>query len=368
VLREGFGFVLRGAMRQVGRVAPARQALHRLSVVSRGCAVAFLRVRRLVPDTARGAAHVDRRRGAALTPVELDRALQTAQKTLSFVHLGEALARLRRGTRLQQGLAVLTFDESFAATAELALPVCRARGVPATFFVTTGPLDAAEPETLWDSHVHAVVDQMGGRPVSTNFVDRPLPTTTPSERASSARRLLLSMTSLDEGELWRRLHELDALAGGRPQVPALDRMLHAEELRQLCRDPLVAVGAHGRTHVALASASDDALRDELEQPRERLRALCGGAFVDVVSYPFGRPPYVDDRVVRAARAAGYQAAFTALPGVVRPGDHLFQLPRLPLDRGASAVAAYELAGSLAAVDEMLLAAWGDREILVDPDG
>jgi peptidoglycan/xylan/chitin deacetylase (PgdA/CDA1 family) len=368
VLREGVGFVLRGALRQVGRVGPARQALHRLSVVSRGCAVVFLRVRRLVPDNARGAAHVDRRRGVALVPAELDRALQAAQQTLKFVHLGEALARLRQGTRLRDTLAVLTFDESFAATAELALPVCRARGVPATFFVTTGALDEPDAATLWDSHVHAVVAQMGGRALSTNFVDRPLPTATASERASSARRLLLSMTSLDEGELGRRLHELDGLVGGPPAVAPLDRLLQAGELTRLCRDPLVAIGAHGRAHLALSSASDAALFDELEQPRARLRELCGGAFVDVVSYPFGRPPYVDDRVVRAARAAGYQGAFTALPGVARPGDHLFQLPRLPLDRGASAVEAYELAGTLAAVDELLLAAWGDREHLIDPDG
>jgi peptidoglycan/xylan/chitin deacetylase (PgdA/CDA1 family) len=368
LIREGVGFALRGTLRQVGRVGPARQALHRLSVISRGYAVAFLRVRRLVPATSRGAAHPDRVRGAALLPAELDRALSTAKKTLTFVHAGEALAELRRGTRLSRGLAVLTFDESFAATAELALPVCRAHGVPATFFVTTGPLDATEPETLWDSHVHAIVDQMHGRPLSTKFVDRPLVTQTPSDRRSAARRLILSLASLDEGELWRRLHELDSIAGGRPAVPVLDRMLHAEELRRLCSDPLVAVGAHGRAHLSLATASDTALIDELEQPRDRLRALCGSAFVDVVSYPFGRPPYVDDRVVKAARAAGYQAAFTALPGVARPGDHLFQLPRLPLERRGSAVSAYELAGSFAAIDELILAASGDRERLNDPDG
>ncbi len=352
----------------MGRIGPARQALHRLSEVSRGSAVAFLRVRRLVPPTARGGAHPDRLRGAALVPDELARALDEARRTLTFVHAGEALAALRRGTRLSRGLAVLTFDESFAATAELALPVCRALGVPALFFVTTGPLDAAEPETLWDSHVHAVVDRMGGRPLSTRFVDRPLPTATTADRHFATQRLILSLVSLDEGELHRRLHELDGIAGGRPAVAALDRMLHAEELRRLSQEPLVAVGAHGRTHVSLAAASDRALQDELDEPRRRLRELCGGAFVDVLSYPFGRPPHVDERVIRAARDAGYQGGFTAVPGVTRPGDPLFRLPRLSLQRRDSAVLAYELAGSFAALDELLLAASGERERLADADG
>ena len=140
MIKEGIGLLLRGAMRQVGRVAPAREALHRLSLLTRGAGVAFLRCRRLVPDTARGQAHSDRVRGSAMTPAELQAALAALQKTLTFVHLGEALEALKRGMRLERGLAVLTFDESFAATAELCLPVCRAQSVPATLFVTTGHL------------------------------------------------------------------------------------------------------------------------------------------------------------------------------------------------------------------------------------
>jgi peptidoglycan/xylan/chitin deacetylase (PgdA/CDA1 family) len=368
LIREGVGILLRGALRQVGRIGPARQALHRVTELSRGGAVAFLRVRRLVPATARGAAHPDRVRGAALVAEELARALAEAKRSLTFVHAGEALAALRRGGRLPRGLAVLTFDESFAATAELALPVCRDLGVPALFFVTTGPLDAAEPETLWDSHIHAVVDKMAGRPLSTRFVDRPLATATAADRRNAARRLVLSLVSLDEGELGRRLHELDSLVGGRPAVAALDRMLHAEELRLLAREPLVAIGAHGREHFSLAAASDHGLHDELAQPRARLRELCGDAFVDVVSYPFGRPPWIDDRVIQAARAAGYQAGFTALPGVVRPGDDTFRLARLPLLRRGSALLEYEITSSFAALDEWMRAGSAVRGRGVETDG
>jgi hypothetical protein len=65
--------------------------------------------------------------------------------------------------------------------------------------------------------------------------------------------------------------------------------------------------------------------------------------------------------MKAARAAGYRAGFTALPGVARPGDHLFWLPRLAIDRHSTGVNAYELAGTLNAIDEILLAASGDQE-------
>ena len=137
-------------------------------------------------------------------------------------------------------------------------------------------------------------------------------------------------------------------------------MLGRFELAALCREPLLSFGAHGERHLALANATASGLQDEMVRPRDVLRQVCGASFADVVSYPFGRSPYVDDRAVLAARAAGYRAAFGAEPGVARPGDHLFRLPRLPIGPGSSGIAAYELQGTFDAVDEIVLVASGDR--------
>lgn len=368
MLREGLTWALRGAMRTAGRVPPVRQGLHHLSVITRGAGVAFLRCRRLVPDDVDGNTHPDRIRGSATTPKELRAALLQARKNLRFVHIGEALSALQRGTRLQDGLAVLTFDESFSTTAALALPLMKELGVPATMFVTTSHLDVTG-STLWDSQVHAVVEALAPRPVLVGFVDRGLSTTTVKDRQNTVHRLLLSLTSLDEAELIARLEELFALVGGRPQVRGLDRMITASELTLMAEEPLWSIGAHGHAHLSLATASDDALHEELHQPRQRLHELCGSSFVDVVSYPFGRPPYVDERVVRAAREAGYRAGFTALAGVARPGDHLFQLPRLAIDRRSTGISAYQLAGTLNAVDELVLVATGQSQRLDEaPEG
>lgn len=361
MIREASRAVLRGVMKQVGRVPVSRKALHALSVASRGAGVAVLRARRVVPDTDRGRKHPDRRAGSAITPKELARELETAQGTLRFVHLPEAVELLAKGDRLARGLAVLTFDESFAATAELALPVCRALGVPATIFVTTGHLDGAT--TLWDEAVSGCVARVAPKPLAVPWIDRVLRTNSPARRDAAVRRLRLSMASLDEDRLERRLEELFVRSGGRPPIDPLDRMLTAHELRALAADPLITFGAHGHRHLSLANASQAALAEELARPREILRAEAGASFADVMSFPFGRAPYVDERAVHAARAAGYRAAFTAEPGVARPGDHLFRLPRLPIGRSSSGLAAYELQGTFDALDDLVLVASGDRERL-----
>jgi len=358
MFRKASRAALRGALRQIARVPFTRKALHNLSVASRGAGVAVLRVRRLVPDTEEGRRHPDRRAGSAMTANELEREITDAMGTLRFVHMTEAVDALSSGDRLEEGMAILTFDESFSLSAELALPVCRHLGVPVTFFVTTGHLDGAH--TLWDEQVRGVIDRVAPLPLAVPWIDRVLRTDSAPRRASAARRLLLSLAALDEERLERRLEELFSRTGGRPPVGMLDRMLTSEELVSLGKDPLVTFGAHGHRHLSLASASDVALEEELSLPRAELQSLVGDSFCDVMSYPFGRAPYVDERAVLAARNAGYRAAFTAEPGVCRPGDHLFRLPRLPIGPSSSGTAAYELQGTFDAVDEIVLVASGDR--------
>jgi peptidoglycan/xylan/chitin deacetylase (PgdA/CDA1 family) len=317
MLKKALQSVANGA----GRVPVMRTVARRATAFGRGGAVAFLRMRRVAEGTAPGDDN-------APTVMQLDRFFETSRTQLEFISLPEALSLLARGKRLvarDRLRVVLTFDESFSATARLALPLCKAHQVPFSVFVTTGHLD--EPTTLWDEAVRAFVDAHAPAPLFVRFVDRPLLTKTPADRAHASRLLLLSLASLDETEWRARLTELFALHDGTPPSPRVHAMLSAHDIRTLSQEPLVTFGAHGHTHQALASLSDDALHAELVEPQRLLRGLAKSAFVDVMSYPFGRPPYIDDRVVRAAREAGYRAAFTAEQGVARPGDHVFRLPR-----------------------------------------
>jgi peptidoglycan/xylan/chitin deacetylase (PgdA/CDA1 family) len=76
-----------------------------------------------------------------------------------------------------------------------------------------------------------------------------------------------------------------------------------QELRGL-RDEGWEIGSHTRTHPRLTQLDDEALRAELGQSRARLEAELGEPCFSL-AYPFGE---ADDRVVLAAREAGYRAA------------------------------------------------------------
>lgn len=88
------------------------------------------------------------------------------------------------------------------------------------------------------------------------------------------------------------------------------------------------VGAHSRTHVRLSQCDDAGLRDEIHGSKAELEDRLGTA-VSQFCYPYGDH---DERVVDAARNAGYDAATTTHRGRARSGGDLWRLPRIQVAR------------------------------------
>jgi len=87
-------------------------------------------------------------------------------------------------------------------------------------------------------------------------------------------------------------------AGPRP-------LLTWDELRDLHRHGW-EIGSHTLTHPDLTALGDDALEHELRGSRELIEGEIGGPCTSL-AYPYGA---ADERVVEAARLAGYEIAFT----------------------------------------------------------
>lgn len=95
-------------------------------------------------------------------------------------------------------------------------------------------------------------------------------------------------------------------------------------------EEMVAAGAefggHTMTHPHLRDLDDEALARELGESRSRVEARLGSC--EVLAYPFGE---WDERVARAAEAAGYRFAFSLPQGPQRLGGALC-IPRINVDR------------------------------------
>lgn len=98
-----------------------------------------------------------------------------------------------------------------------------------------------------------------------------------------------------------------------------------DQLRDLI-DRNVEIGSHTLSHAHLTQLSDAELDLELRESRERIEAELGRR-CPFVAYPYGDD---DERVHRAARAAGYEAGFAAPGRLVPPSVHA--LPRVGIFR------------------------------------
>jgi peptidoglycan/xylan/chitin deacetylase (PgdA/CDA1 family) len=104
------------------------------------------------------------------------------------------------------------------------------------------------------------------------------------------------------------------------------RTLDWDELQAMAEDDLIEIGSHTMTHAHLPELSDAELRRELVGSKEAIEDHLHRP-ARYLAYPFGEE---GERVRRAAKEAGYSAAFAA-PGSSRGADP-FRLPRTGLWR------------------------------------
>jgi peptidoglycan/xylan/chitin deacetylase (PgdA/CDA1 family) len=102
-----------------------------------------------------------------------------------------------------------------------------------------------------------------------------------------------------------------------------DSGLRADDVRKLVAQGF-EVGFHTRRHYPLTHLTDDELAVAMTEGREALEQVIA-APLTMIAYPHG---YADERVARAARAAGYRYGFTTAPVPVSPRTDPFLIGRI----------------------------------------
>jgi peptidoglycan/xylan/chitin deacetylase (PgdA/CDA1 family) len=254
------------------------------------------------------------------TAAEFERLILHLKRRFTILPLRVAVDRLREGTLPASALAI-TFDDGYADNANIAAPLLRKHGVPATVFVVTGLLDGG---VMWNDRVlHAFrsssrkeidLDSLGlGRHGLTSFAER---------RAASIGVLRkLKYRPVDERE--RAAHQIVTLAEA-SSVPSL--MMTSEEVRSLHRFD-IDVGAHTVTHPILAGIDDHRAWHEIAESKRTLEALLSRP-IALFAYPNGLPgkDYRPEHV-RMAKEAGFRAAVSTAWGAARRDGDPMQMPR-----------------------------------------
>ncbi len=243
---------------------------------------------------------------------------------------------INAGTALPKRAVMVTFDDGFRDNYEVAFPVLRSHGVPALFFVSTGYIDGQQP--FWfDWLVHVFLHTPASE-IRLDAIDQTIVLgDTPRTRRAAALQLLRTLKRTPET---KRVQVVDQLRQQTNVDMSTEALLQSapmtwDHIREMSHAGM-EFGSHTVTHPILSTIADPAaLRFELGESKARIEHETGVPII-ALAYPVGGRHAVNDAVIAATKAAGYQFAFTYLPGVNKLStSHRFMLNRIQVERYTS---------------------------------
>ncbi len=282
---------------------------------------------------------------ADATPAQFRRQLETLARHANPIGIDELIGAIG-GAPLPKNPVMVTFDDGYRSCHDVALPILRAVGVRATFFIATSFV--SERRLYWWERISLLLGQARkkARP-RTAVITYPYTIALDLEDPAAGKTLTGVVKDTDDLDIDRFLDELGKVLeiDWSPQIEAdhANRLIMTwDQIRELRRAGM-DIESHGRRHRVLQTLDAGALEDELAGSRRDLEAQLGRP-VRAIAYPVGRRIHREPRLRDALAAAGYQLGLSNHSGVNRwwppplrglaPIDR-FDVRRLALDRTMS---------------------------------
>jgi peptidoglycan/xylan/chitin deacetylase (PgdA/CDA1 family) len=280
---------------------------------------------------------------ADATPAQFRRHMETLARYGTPIGIDDLL-RAIQGAPLPRNPVMVTFDDGYRSCHDVALPILRAVGIRATFFVSTSFI--SERRIYWWERVSLMLGLSNRR---TAVMTYPFTQTLDLQdpRVGDKLNAVIKDTPAGEFDIDRYLDELGKALGvewnAEIEARYADHLIMSwDQVRALARAGM-DVESHGRRHRVLQTLDPSALEDELSGARRDLEAQLGRP-VRAVAYPVGRRINGSRQIRQALAAAGYQIGMSNNSGVNRwlppslrrlsPIDP-FDIKRLSTDRGMS---------------------------------
>jgi peptidoglycan/xylan/chitin deacetylase (PgdA/CDA1 family) len=227
--------------------------------------------------------------------------------------LRELVDLSRKGLTMPARALAITFDDGYLDNIEIAAPLLRASGLPATFFIAVGGLDDGT-ELWWDRVIGAVYrtarTEMDGAVIGLpGSIDLAR-----GVRQHSVQLILDHLWRQEPSMLEDRIQALCKALGEVRDTPAdcpvaAPRMTRAH-IRQLSEQGF-EIGAHTVRHVNMRQLTPEQAAEEIRTSRRALQSLCGTT-IRSFAYPSG---FHSERLQQMLEAEGFDYAVSTDRGV-----------------------------------------------------
>jgi peptidoglycan/xylan/chitin deacetylase (PgdA/CDA1 family) len=231
--------------------------------------------------------------------------------------------------KLPAASAAITIDDGYHDAYEIAFPILRRLGMPATFFVATGFVE--RNTWLWTDKLRFLTQLTNSRVIDTVVADRSirLELNGQASRLAAASNVNSALKRIPDEEkdaaITRIARSLGVDLPAKP--PPEFGPVTWEQLLEMQSNG-IDIGSHTVTHPILTKVTNERLAEELLQSRSLLQSKLGQN-VDLFCYPNGS---YDRRVRNAVADAGYRCAVTVEPGLNGHDQDLLTLKRISTEQ------------------------------------
>jgi len=230
-------------------------------------------------------------------------------------------AASRRGRHV-----LVTFDDGYLDNYQIAYPILRRHGVPATFFIATGFIDRPSLP-WWDEIAWLVRGSTRARLELRPWFDEPL--TLAAHREAQIHALLAKYKSLQASEAAMMLAALRTASGLLPPDTIAEHWMDWDMIREMA-DNGMTIGGHTVNHPVLSRLPKQRQREEIEGCAARILAETGRP-MEYFAYPVGSPWAFNDDTRDCLEAAGVRRAFSYYGGEASPSSPRFDTPRVAVE-------------------------------------
>lgn len=251
------------------------------------------------------------------------------------VSLTEGVRQIKKGDA-RGPLIAITFDDGYQNNFDVAFPILRENGLPATVFLATGFVGT--PRVPWDCQLFQAL--AGTRKSRLEWNGKRFTLSRPGERAGAFREIGAALKARPHHELLSGLRGVLDRLGHDPEVATEEfspcRMLSRSAVTEMAESGLVEFGAHTHSHAILSHLSGSEKRKEIERSIVAVQDLTGRP-CRLFAYPNGRPGDYDRESIEILKECGVRTAVTTREGPNGANSHSMELNRVGIGGGRNMI-------------------------------